>query len=168
MALRSITCCLAPTPPTGWPLHCRQQRPRRDKVWTPCGLRVRHPFRPGASAMPTSSALFVHSYAASMRATSPARMCWPTAALTPALSKRVDMTYKTDLFAGKTALATGATQGIGAAVANRLASLGARTIAVGLHSETNELQSGLKSEEHTSELPYLMRISHPVFSLKQN
>src|SRR3546814_2654488 len=89
-------------------------------------------------------------------------MCWPTAALTPALSKRVDMTYKTDLFAGKTALVTGATQGIGAAVANRLASLGARTIAVGLNSETNE-----RSEEHTSELQSLMRISYAVFCLKK-
>src|SRR3546814_13990168 len=91
--------------------------------------------------MPTSSALFVHSYAASMRSTSPARMCWPTAALTPALSKRVDMTYKTDLFAGKTALVTGATQGIGAAVAHRPDSLGARTMQVGVNSEPKALPS---------------------------
>src|SRR3546814_15404293 len=33
---------------------------------------------------------------------------------------------------------------MGAAVANRLASVGARTIAVGLNSETNELQSGIE------------------------
>lgn len=49
------------------------------------------------------------------------------------------MTYQTDIFAGKTALVTGATQGIGAVIANRLASLGARTIAVGLGSERSEL-----------------------------
>ncbi|MGS1011363.1 SDR family NAD(P)-dependent oxidoreductase [Achromobacter anxifer] len=54
------------------------------------------------------------------------------------------MTYQADLFAGKTALVTGATQGIGAAVANRLTSLGARTIAAGLQSDSGELASGIE------------------------
>ncbi|OZI51402.1 SDR family NAD(P)-dependent oxidoreductase [Bordetella genomosp. 4] len=42
------------------------------------------------------------------------------------------MTFANDLYAGKTALVTGATQGIGAGVANVLARLGAKVIAVGL------------------------------------
>ena len=54
------------------------------------------------------------------------------------------MTFQADLFAGKTALVTGATQGIGAAVASRLATLGARTIAVGLHSDTATQAAGVE------------------------
>ncbi|CAM4037965.1 SDR family NAD(P)-dependent oxidoreductase [Bordetella tumulicola] len=54
------------------------------------------------------------------------------------------MTYQADLFAGKTVLVTGATQGIGAAIANRLASLGARTIAAGLSSDSTDLSSDIE------------------------
>ncbi|MGE8318363.1 MAG: SDR family NAD(P)-dependent oxidoreductase [Comamonas sp.] len=43
-----------------------------------------------------------------------------------------DPTYRQDLFAGKTALVTGATQGIGAVIANHFAALGARVVALGL------------------------------------
>ena len=42
------------------------------------------------------------------------------------------MTYKPDLFKGKRALVSGATQGIGAVIANHLAALGAQVTAIGL------------------------------------
>ncbi|MFL9873473.1 SDR family NAD(P)-dependent oxidoreductase [Paraburkholderia megapolitana] len=42
------------------------------------------------------------------------------------------MTFQHDLFAGKAAVVTGGTQGIGAGIAHRLAALGARVIAAGL------------------------------------
>ncbi|UYO94353.1 SDR family NAD(P)-dependent oxidoreductase [Pollutimonas sp. M17] len=54
------------------------------------------------------------------------------------------MTYQSNIFAGKTALVTGATQGIGAVIANRLASLGARTIAAGLGDRTDVLDPGIE------------------------
>jgi NAD(P)-dependent dehydrogenase (short-subunit alcohol dehydrogenase family) len=42
------------------------------------------------------------------------------------------MTYQTDLFKGRRALVAGATQGIGAVIANHLAALGAKVTALGL------------------------------------
>lgn len=54
------------------------------------------------------------------------------------------MTFRDDLFAGKHALVTGATQGIGAGVANCLASLGARVTAVGLDAGDGSLASGIR------------------------
>jgi NAD(P)-dependent dehydrogenase (short-subunit alcohol dehydrogenase family) len=53
------------------------------------------------------------------------------------------MTFQNELFAGKHALVTGATQGIGAGVANCLASLGARVTAVGLDAGDGSLASGI-------------------------
>ncbi|MGS1117821.1 SDR family NAD(P)-dependent oxidoreductase [Castellaniella sp. UC4442_H9] len=54
------------------------------------------------------------------------------------------MTFQNELFAGKYALVTGATQGIGAGVANCLASLGARVTAVGLDAGDGSLASGVR------------------------
>jgi NAD(P)-dependent dehydrogenase (short-subunit alcohol dehydrogenase family) len=54
------------------------------------------------------------------------------------------MTFRDDLFAGKHALVTGATQGIGAGVANCLASLGAHVTAVGLDAGDGSLASGIR------------------------
>ncbi|WP_118184930.1 SDR family NAD(P)-dependent oxidoreductase [Paraburkholderia phosphatilytica] len=55
------------------------------------------------------------------------------------------MTFQPDLFAGKTAVVTGGTQGIGAGIARQLAALGARVIAAAL-SPTDEQRSTLAAE----------------------
>lgn len=49
------------------------------------------------------------------------------------------MTFHTDLFAGKTALITGGTTGIGAGIAATLAQLGAKVIAAGVQSQSHQL-----------------------------
>ena len=53
------------------------------------------------------------------------------------------MTFASGLFAGKTALVTGAASGIGAAVTLELARLGARVLAAGLRAERLEVPAGL-------------------------
>lgn len=53
------------------------------------------------------------------------------------------MTFQSNLFEGKRALVTGATQGIGAGVANRLASLGARVTAAGIDHGDGSLDQGV-------------------------
>ncbi len=50
------------------------------------------------------------------------------------------MTFSKEVFEGKQALVTGATQGIGAAIANRLAGLGVRVTAVGLDQGDGSLR----------------------------
>ena len=53
------------------------------------------------------------------------------------------MLFADDLFAGKVALVVGGTSGIGAAVANLLAGLGAATIAAGLINDDHEAAPGV-------------------------
>ncbi|CAG9167046.1 SDR family NAD(P)-dependent oxidoreductase [Cupriavidus respiraculi] len=54
------------------------------------------------------------------------------------------MTFQTDLFHGKRALVSGATQGIGAAIANRLARLGAEVTATGIDRGDGSLDPAIR------------------------
>lgn len=56
-------------------------------------------------------------------------------------------TFKKDLFAGKVAVVTGGTSGIGAGTATYLAQLGAKVYAVGLGSDKIEFPEGLAIEK---------------------
>lgn len=51
------------------------------------------------------------------------------------------MTYQSDLFAGKRVLVTGGTRGIGAAVANHMAELGAEVLATARNTASTEVSS---------------------------
>src|SRR3546814_7820662 len=66
---------------------------------------------------------------------------------------------------GKLALVTGGSDGIGREIALQLQGAGAGVIVTGRSAE--KLRA-MRSEEHTSELQSLMRISYAVFCLKKN
>lgn len=57
------------------------------------------------------------------------------------------MTYQAGLFDGKRALVTGATQGIGAIIANHLAALGAQVTAIGLGRGDGTLDAAVEVKE---------------------
>jgi len=56
-------------------------------------------------------------------------------------------TYQKDLLTGKTALVAGASQGIGAVIANHLSALGARVIALGLGEGDGSLDASVEMRE---------------------
>ncbi|QMV74502.1 SDR family oxidoreductase [Comamonas piscis] len=56
-------------------------------------------------------------------------------------------TYQKDLLTGKTALVAGASQGIGAVIANHLSALGARVIALGLGEGDGTLDASVEMRE---------------------
>lgn len=56
-------------------------------------------------------------------------------------------TYQKDLLTGKTALVAGATQGIGAVIANHLSALGARVVALGLGEGDGSLDAGVEMRQ---------------------
>lgn len=57
------------------------------------------------------------------------------------------MTYQSGLFEGKRAIVAGATQGIGATIANHLAALGARVTALGLGAGDGTLHDGVEVKQ---------------------
>jgi NAD(P)-dependent dehydrogenase (short-subunit alcohol dehydrogenase family) len=57
------------------------------------------------------------------------------------------MTYQADLFKGKRALVSGATQGIGAIIANHLAALGAEVTAIGLGHGDGTLDAAVEVKQ---------------------
>jgi NAD(P)-dependent dehydrogenase (short-subunit alcohol dehydrogenase family) len=57
------------------------------------------------------------------------------------------MTYQADLFKGKRALVSGATQGIGAVIANHLAALGAQVTAIGLGNGDGTLDAAVEVKQ---------------------
>ncbi|MEJ8845032.1 SDR family NAD(P)-dependent oxidoreductase [Variovorax rhizosphaerae] len=57
------------------------------------------------------------------------------------------MTYEAGLFTGKRALVSGATQGIGAVIANHLAALGAQVTAIGLGPGDGTLDSAVEARQ---------------------